>query len=327
MKYPAVEEYRFYNKSPEVDDFYREVIAGFSQHPRSIPPKYFYDEEGSRLFESICKQPEYYLTRTETVLLEKHANDIKTLVGSGCYLVEPGSGSCEKVRLLLDALRPMAYVPMDISCAHLRTAAAGIAADYPWLDVHAVCADITREVSLDFIPEQAAPVMFYPGSSIGNFDPDDAVEFLACLARIAGPGGGLLIGVDLKKDPATLHQAYNDARGVTAAFNLNLLQRANRELDADFDMDAFEHHATYNSTAGRIEMHLTSTRKQTVNIDGHSFDFNAGDSIHTENSYKYTNDEFRLLAQRAGFTSCAVWTDSDRLFSLHFLRVDRNLPG
>ena len=326
MNYPVVEEYRFYNESAEVDEFYREVIAGFSQHPRSIPPKYFYDEEGSRLFESICKQPEYYLTRTEIVLLEKHADDIKTLVGSGCYLVEPGSGSCEKVRLLLDTLHPTAYVPMDISCEHLRMAAAGIATDYPWLDVHAVCTDITREVSLSFIPEQAAPVMFYPGSSIGNFDPGDAVEFLTCLARIAGPGGGLLIGVDLKKDHATLQDAYNDVRGVTAAFNLNLLQRANRELDADFDMDAFEHHAMYNSIAGRIEMHLTSTRKQTVNIDGHSFDFNAGDTIHTENSYKYTNDEFRSLAQWAGFTSCAVWTDSDRLFSLHFLRVARNLP-
>ena len=321
MTTPAAEEYRFYNESPETDDFYREVIAGFSQYPRSIPPKYFYDEEGSRLFELICEQPEYYLTRTEVALLERHAGDIKALVGSGCYLVEPGSGSCEKVRLLLDALRPMAYVPMDISCEHLRSAAAGIATDYPWLDIHAVCADITREVSLSFIPEQAAPVMFYPGSSIGNFDPGDAVEFLTCLARIAGPGGGLLIGVDLKKDHATLQDAYNDASGVTAAFNLNLLQRANRELDADFDMDAFEHHAMYNSTVGRIEMHLTSTCKQTVNIDVHSFDFNAGDSIHTENSYKYTSDEFRSLAQRAGFASCAIWTDSGGLFSLHFLRV------
>ena len=327
MKYPAVEAYSYYNESPEADDFYREVIAGFSQQQRSIPPKYFYDEEGSRLFESICEQPEYYLTRTEIMLLEKHADEIRTLAGSGCYLVEPGSGSCEKVRLLLETLRPTAYVPMDISCAHLKAAAADIATDYPWLDVHAVCADITRELSLSFIPEQATPVMFYPGSSIGNFDPGAAVEFLACLARIAGPDGGLLIGVDLKKDPATLHHAYNDASGVTAAFNLNLLQRANRELDADFDIDAFEHHARYNSTAGRIEMHLTSIRKQTVNIDGHSFDFNAGDSIHTENSYKYTNAGFRSLAQRAGFTSCAVWTDSEQLFSLHFLRVDRNRSG
>jgi dimethylhistidine N-methyltransferase len=326
MKNPAVEEYRFYNEPPDAGDFCREVIAGFSHPPRSIPPKYFYDEEGSRLFEAICEQPEYYLTRTEVALLARHAGDIKALVGSGCYLVEPGSGSCEKVRPLLETLRPMVYVPMDISCKHLRTAAAGIATDFPWLDVHAVCTDITREVSLAFIPEQAAPVMFYPGSSIGNFDPADAVEFLTCLARIAGPGGGLLIGVDLKKDPVKLNDAYNDARGVTAAFNLNLLQRANRELDADFDIDAFAHHAGYNSAHGRIEMHLISTRKQTVNIDGYSFDFNAGDSIHTENSYKYTNDEFRSLAQRAGFVSCAVWTDSGRLFSLHFLCVDRGLP-
>lgn len=321
MTNPAVEQYRFYNESPEAGDFYREVIAGFNQHPRSIPPKYFYDEAGSRLFESICEQPEYYPTRTEIALLERHAGEIKSLAGSGCYLVEPGSGNCEKARLLLDTLRPAAFVPMDISCEHLRAAAAGIAADYPWLDVHAVCADITREVSLAFIPEQATPVMFYPGSSIGNFDPDEAVEFLACLAQIAGPGGGLLIGVDLKKDHAILHNAYNDASGVTAAFNLNLLHRANRELQADFNIDAFDHFAAYNSVAGRIEMHLISTRRQTVNIDGHSFAFNAGDSIHTENSYKYTQDEFCVLAQQAGFTSCATWTDADRLFSLHFMRV------
>ena len=326
MRDPDDQAYRFYNESPAADDFYREVIAGFSRQPRSIPPKYFYDEEGSRLFESICEQPEYYLTRTERTLLERHADEIRTLAGSGGYLVEPGSGSCEKVRLLLETLRPLAYVPMDISCKHLRIAAAGIASDYPWLDVHAVCADITREVSLTFIPEDTAPVMFYPGSSIGNFDPGEAVEFLTCLAQIAGPGGALLIGVDLKKDPATLQHAYNDASGVTAAFNLNLLQRANRELAADFDIDAFQHHALYNGTAGRIEMHLTSTCRQTVNIDGHSFDFRAGDSIHTENSYKYTNDEFRSLAQQAGFAACAVWTDSDSLFSLHFLRVERERP-
>ena len=322
----AVADYRYYNESPRRDDFYRELSAGFSRQPRRVPPKYFYDETGSRLFESICEQPEYYPTRTEVALLERYAGDINALVGAGCYLVEPGSGSCEKVRLLLDTLRPTAYVPMDISCEHLKTSAAGIAADYPWLDVHAVCTDITSEVSLSFIPQAATTVMFYPGSSIGNFDPADAVDFLACLAQIAGPGGGLLIGVDLKKDPAILHDAYNDANGVTAAFNLNLLQRANRELDADFNISAFEHFAAYNSVVGRIEMHLISTRKQTVNIDGHSFAFNAGDSIHTENSYKYTQQEFQSLAARAGFLSCDVWTDRDSLFSLHFLRVNGVRP-
>jgi len=321
MAKTATADYRFYNHSPEVDDFCREVIDGFSQNQRCIPPKYFYDEEGARLFEAICQQPEYYPTRTELSLLEKHAEDIRSHVGDGCYLVEPGSGSCEKVRLLLDTLRPEVYAPLDISCEQLKSAAAAVAADYPWLDVHAVCTDITSEVSLDFIPDETTPVMFYPGSSIGNFDPDDAVEFLACLAQLAGPGGGLLIGVDRKKDHETLHKAYNDAGGVTAAFNLNLLQRANRELDADFNLDAFEHFAAYNSVAGRIEMHLISTRKQTVHIDGQGFEFNTGDSIHTENSYKYTDSEFQEIAQQAGFTLCDTWTDSDGLFSLFFLRV------
>jgi dimethylhistidine N-methyltransferase len=323
MAKAAVADYQFYNHSPEADDFYREVVAGFSRNPKSIPPKYFYDEEGSRLFEAICQQPEYYPTRTEVALLEKHAGDIKSHVGHGSYLIEPGSGSCEKVRLLLDILRPAVYAPLDISCEHLKSAAAAVAADYPWLEVHAVCTDITNNVSLDFIPEQETPVMFYPGSSIGNFDPADAVEFLTCLAQLTGPGGGLLIGVDRKKDHETLHQAYNDASGVTAAFNLNLLQRANRELDADFNLDAFEHFAAYNSVAGRIEMHLISTRRQTVRIDGHKFDFNTGDSIHTENSYKYTDEEFQALAQQAGFLLCDVWTDSDSLFSLYFLRVNQ----
>jgi dimethylhistidine N-methyltransferase len=322
MAKAAVADYRFYNHSPEADDFYREIVAGFSRNPRSIPPKYFYDEEGSRLFEAICQQPEYYPTRTEVALLEKHAGDIRSHVGHGSYLIEPGSGSCEKVRLLLDTLRPAVYAPLDISCEHLKSAAAAVAADYPWLDVHAVCTDITSNVSLDFIPAQETPVMFYPGSSIGNFDPADAVEFLTCLAQLTGPGGGLRIGVDRKKDQETLHQAYNDAGGVTAAFNLNLLQRANRELDADFNLDAFEHFAAYNSVAGRIEMHLISTRRQTVRIDGHTFDFNAGDSIHTENSYKYTDEEFQALAIQAGFSLCDIWTDSDSLFSLYFLRVN-----
>ena len=313
--------YSFHNNSPEVDDFYREVVSGFSQQQRRIPPKYFYDEEGSRLFEEICLQPEYYPTRTELALLEKHAEDISLHVGDSCCLIEPGSGNCEKVRLLLDSLRPRMYAPLDISCEHLKSAAAAVATDYPWLDVHAVCTDITGDVSLDFIPDETTPVMFYPGSSIGNFDPHDAVGFLACLAKLAGPGGGLLIGVDRKKDHDTLQQAYNDAGGVTAAFNLNLLQRANRELDADFNLQAFEHLATYNSAAGRIEMHLVSTRKQTVHIYGHRFEFDAGDSIHTENSYKYTDVEFQGLALQAGFSPCDAWTDSEGLFSLFFLRV------
>lgn len=322
MAKTAATAYRFYNASMESGDFYQAVIEGFSTHPRSVPPKFFYDLEGSRLFEAICEQPEYYPTRTEIGLLEQYAVEIAALAGTDCYLVEPGSGSCEKVRLLLDALRPASYIPMDISGEHLDAAAAELAADYPWLDVHAVCADITGDVALPFIPAHVAPVFFYPGSSIGNFEPDAAVGFLEHLAGIAGKGGGLLIGVDLKKDAGILNAAYNDANGVTAAFNLNILRRVNYQLEGDFDLDAFDHHAFYNNVKGRIEMHLISTRKQSASIDGHTFEFNAGDSIHTESSYKYTTGEFQALAQQGGWSPCSVWTDSNSLFSLHFLRVE-----
>ncbi len=315
-------DYNFYHRSPGTHEFHQDVIDGLSRRPRRIPPKYFYDQAGSSLFEAICELPEYYPTRTEAALLNQYAGEIAAEAGDGCYLIEPGSGSCEKVRHLLKAMRPAAYVPLDISCEHLERAAAGIANDHPWLDVHAVCADITEEVALPFVPEQAAAVMFYPGSSIGNFDPDDARDFLECLALVAGKGGGLLIGVDLKKAPAILDAAYNDSKGVTAEFNRNLLHRINRELDGDFNVDAFMHHAFYNTAMGRIEMHLISKCRQRVRIDGHAFEFNAGDSIHTENSYKYTIEEFQALSRSAGFSPRRVWTDSDALFSLHFLRAD-----
>ena len=318
----ATADYSFYQGSPETGEFHREVIDGLRRRPRSIPPKYFYDRTGSLLFETICEQPEYYPTRTETALLKKYAGEIAAEAGGGCYLSEPGSGSCEKVRHLLEAMRPSAYVPLDITCEHLDRAAAGVASDHPWLDVHAVCADITEEVDLPFVPEHAPAVMFYPGSSIGNFDPDDACDFLRCLAVAAGKGSGLLIGVDLKKAPAILDAAYNDSRGVTAEFNRNLLHRINRELDGDFNVDAFAHHAFYNTAMGRIEMHLISECRQSVRIDGHIFEFNAGDSIHTENSYKYTVGEFQTLARSAGFLPHRVWTDSAALFSLHFLRAE-----
>ena len=322
MPRQAKAEYNFYHESPETSEFHRDVIAGLNRQPRTIPPKYFYDHAGSMLFEAICEQPEYYPTRTEAALLKQYAVEIAAEAGNGCYLIEPGSGSCEKVRHLLEAMRPAAYVPLDISCEHLDRAAAGVACDHPWLDVHAVCADITEEVALPFVPEHAPAVMFYPGSSIGNFDPDDACEFLKCLAQAAGRGSGLLIGVDLKKAPAILDAAYNDSKGVTAKFNQNLLRRINRELAGDFNIDAFAHHASYNTTRGRIEMHLISECKQSVSIDGHRFEFNAGDSIHTENSYKYTVEEFQALARSAGFSPCRVWTDAASLFSLHFLRAD-----
>ncbi|MGB5438153.1 MAG: L-histidine N(alpha)-methyltransferase [Gammaproteobacteria bacterium] len=321
MKDRTVLAYRIQDERPEPDDFYREVITGLNRNPKQIAPKFFYDKAGSRLFEHICKQPEYYPTRVETGILGQYAEEIAGLAGKDGCLIEPGSGSCSKVRLLLDALRPSRYIPMDISCSHLHEAAERVAADFPWLDVHAVCADITRSVELPGIPEQAQRVVFYPGSSIGNYEPREAVEFLCKLAGLSGPGGGLLIGVDLQKESAILDDAYNDANGITAEFNLNLLHRINRELDADIDIDTFRHHAFYNETEGRVEMHLVSEYSQTLRIDGHSYEFTAGESIHTENSYKYTTEGFRALAKQAGFTAEAIWMDEEELFSLHFLRA------
>lgn len=314
-------DYRFYPADKAADDFYREVVNGLSRFPRRIPPKYFYDEKGAALFESICEQPEYYPTSTELAILGEYADEIAVRTGTGPVLIEPGCGSCGKVRTLLDAVRPVAYMPVDISCEQLQSAASEIAEDYAWLDVHAVCTDITDTLELPEICENADRLVFYPGSSIGNFEPEDAVSFMAVLAQTAGAGGRLLIGIDLEKDHQTLNAAYNDANGVTAEFNLNLLQRINRELDANFDIDAFDHHAFYNSIAGRIEMHLISTRRQTVDIDGHTFEFSAGDSIHTENSYKYTNQSFRRLAADAGFDPVNCWMDPGRLFGLHLLEV------
>lgn len=309
------------NEDPVASDFYYEVIAGLGCNPKRIPPKYFYDEAGSHLFESICEQPEYYPTRIETGLLARYADEIAGFTGNGCCLVEPGSGSCNKVRLLLDTLRPSRYIPMDISCAHLHAAAGAVANDFPWLDVHAVCADITRPVKLPGIAEGMQRVMFYPGSSIGNYEPAEAVEFLSRLAGMAGQGGGLLIGVDLEKDSRVLDRAYNDANGITADFNLNLLHRINRELDGDIDVDTFRHHAFYNENEGRIEMHLVSECTQILRINGHSYDFVEGESIHTENSYKYTIAGFSALAEQAGFRPEAIWLDDEALFSLHYVSV------
>ena len=229
MPRQAKAEYNFYHESPETSEFHRDVINGLNRRQRAIPPKYFYDHAGSMFFEAICEQPEYYPTRTEAALLIQYAEEIAEEAGGGCYLIEPGSGSCDKVRHLLEAMRPAAYVPLDISCEHLDRAAAGVACDHPWLDVHAVCADITEEVALPFVPEHAPAVMFYPGSSIGNFDPDDACEYLTGRAQAAGRGTGLLIAVDLKQAPASLDAPYKDSKGDTAEFNQNRLGRINRE--------------------------------------------------------------------------------------------------
>ena len=320
MTHPAIE---FHDLHPTPADFAAEVLAGLRRRPRYIPPKFFYDARGSQLFDQITALPEYYLTRAEVEVLTANAQEIARRVGTGSLLVEPGGGSCAKVRILLEGLRPCAYVPMDISREHLRAAAEQVAAEFPWLEVHASCTDFTRAMTLpDSAPEPKGPrVAFFPGSSIGNFDPEGAVGFLAAVAELVGPGGFLLIGADRKKDKAILDAAYDDAAGVTAAFNLNLLERMNRELDADFDRPAWRHRAFYDEAKGRIEMHLVSLRPQTVHVAGEAFAFEAGETIHTENSYKYGIEEFQALAARAGFRPDAVWTDSRGLFAVHLLRA------
>lgn len=311
----------FHDLHPGADDLAADVVAGFSRPQKSIPPKYFYDAEGSRLFDAITELPEYYPTRTETAMLRKYADAIAQKAGTGHLLVEPGSGSCGKARILFEGLQPCAYVPMDISGDHLRVAAEAVAAEYPWLEVHAACTDFTRLMTLPPGSPEGRRLAFFPGSSIGNFDPARAVDFLRLIAGMVGPGGQLLIGVDLKKETQILEAAYNDAQGITAAFNLNLLTRINRELGADFDLSQWRHRAFYNAAEGRIEMHLVSRVAQQVSLAGHTFDFAEGETIHTENSYKYSVAEFRDLAARAGFTTDTVWTDDDKLFSLHLLQT------
>jgi dimethylhistidine N-methyltransferase len=310
---------RFQDDHPPPSSLRDEVLRGLARRPRAIPPKFFYDAEGSRLFEAICELPEYYLTRTEIGILEAHADEMAALVGADSVLVELGSGSSRKVRLLLEAIRPAVWMPVDISRDHLLEAARNLAQDYPWLEVHAVCLDYSRSLSLPACRSGSRKVAFFPGSSIGNFRPEESVALLRTVREVVAPDGGLLIGVDLKKDPAVLHAAYNDVQAVTAAFNLNLLARINRELGADFDLQGFRHSALYNQRAGRIEMYLESVRPQTVTVDGERFHFAAGERIHTENSYKYDLGEFRDLARRAGFEPVQAWTDPGRLFSVHYL--------
>jgi dimethylhistidine N-methyltransferase len=299
-----------------------EIIDGLSRPNKAIPPKYFYDDRGSRLFEAICDQPEYYPTRTELELMRRHGREMAQALGSDCLLIEYGSGSGRKTRLLIDALRPAAYVPIDIAAEQLEASAAQFAAAYPALEVIAVCADYSRPLELPLNGTRAARrAIYFPGSTIGNLNRTEAAAFLRNAARLAGAGGAMLVGVDLKKDEGLLNAAYNDGRGVTAAFNLNLLERINRELGADFDPGAFRHHAFYNVAAGRVEMHLVSLRAQRVTIGGQSFAFDDGETIHTENSCKYTVDEFRQLARASGFEPRQVWTDANDWFSVHYLVV------
>lgn len=314
---------RFRDEGPEIGDFKTEVIENLSREQKSLPCKFFYDKQGSTLFDRICELDEYYPTRTEIALLDRHGEEFAELSGPSCHLIEFGSGSSVKVRLLLDRLdEPAAYTAIDISRDHLIDAASALAEEFPEIEVEAVWADYTQPLRLERENGNAGRRLgFFPGSTIGNFAPDEAHAFLERSAETIGPGGSMLIGVDLKKDEDTLVAAYNDREGVTAAFNENLLARINRELEGDFDLSAFSHDAVYNRQHGRIEMHLVSGRDQTARVGDRSFDFRAGETIHTENSYKYSIEQFQGLCCEARFEPVKAWTDPDGMFSLHFLNV------
>jgi dimethylhistidine N-methyltransferase len=300
-------------------DFGSALLAGLSRVPKDVPCKFFYDAQGSVLFDRICELPEYYPTRTETALLQRHARDFAELIGPDAEVVEFGAGSLQKIGHLLNALEnPRAYIPIDISGDYLRAMADKLSADYRGLVINPVIADFTQPLRLP--ASRGRRVGFFPGSTIGNFDSAEALAFLQRAARMLR-GGGLLIGVDLIKDPAILHAAYNDAAGVTELFNKNILARANRELGAKFDVDAFAHYAPYNPAAKRIEMHLISLADQRIDVAGEFVTFVEGETIHTENSYKYTPDGFRALAMAAGFVPRAMWCDPARLFSIHWLEA------
>ncbi|MFP5305350.1 MAG: L-histidine N(alpha)-methyltransferase [Gammaproteobacteria bacterium] len=304
-------------------EFLRDMQRGLDAVPKSVPPKYFYDAQGSALFDRICELPEYYPTRTELSILQSNVGEIASALGARLLLVEPGAGSGLKTRLLLDALQePVAYVPVDISGEHLRASAAALRKAFPQIEILPLEADFTQQPTL---PRPGTPALrravFFPGSTIGNFDPPAARRLLADFRHIVGREGRLLLGVDLQKDVPTLERAYDDAAGVTAQFNLNLLARANRELGGNFDLSAFRHRAFYNGERQRIEMHLVSVRDQVVRVGGQTFRFRKGESLHTESSYKYTLESIAAMAAAAGWRPVQQWLDERRWFEICLFAV------
>jgi L-histidine N-alpha-methyltransferase len=310
-------------RSPAADGFLRDVLHGLRRRRKRLPCKYFYDAAGSALFDRICELDEYYLTRCELDLLRRHAAEMAEAAGRGAVLIEYGSGSSLKTRLLLDQLRePAAYVPVDISSEHLSRSAARLRRRYPALPVLPVAADFTQPFELPPLPPAAGrSVVLFSGSTIGNFRPAEAVHLLRQMAQLCGPDGALLVAADLKKDRAVLEAAYNDRLGVTAAFNLNLLTRINHELYADFVVDRFRHHAFYNARRGRMEMHLVSLADQTVHVGGAALSFARGETVRTEFSYKHSPRDFAELAERAGLKVERMWTDEKQWFSAQWLTL------
>jgi dimethylhistidine N-methyltransferase len=310
---------RYYNFLGAAGSFRDDVLHGLAAPQKAIPPKYFYDERGSELFEAICALPEYYPTRTEMAIMERCIGEVARLLGPDTQLVEFGTGAGVKTRLMIEHLEPSLYVPVEIAESALRAACADLARRFPWLNINAVVADFACPLKLpEFIGVPIRrKVVYFPGSTIGNFTPAEALRFLGNVREIVGSGGILVIGVDLKKEKRVLDAAYDDAQGVTAAFNLNLLARINRELGGDFQVKRFRHKAFYDEAQGRIEMHIESLYQQRVHVAGRRFDFRPGETIHTEISCKYTIEEFRRLAAGARFHAESVWTDPANLFAVH----------
>lgn len=321
MTAPRVDSGHARRVTPPHDPVRDEILRGLRGTPKTLPPKLFYDERGAALFERICELDEYYLTRAELEILHAHAGDVARLAGPRCALVEYGSGAGVKVRLLLDALvDPAAYVPIDISEEQLARVAGELAADYPTVAVRPLWADYTAPLQLPTLPPDARRVAFFPGSTIGNFHPTEAAAFLRRVRHTIGPTGLLILGVDRRKAKRVLDAAYDDRAGVTAAFNLNLLARLNREYDADFDLSRFRHRAFFDRTASRVEMHLESLVPQTVHVAGATIRFAQGETIWTESSYKYDGPRLDALAAAAGFRVARRWTDSRRRFWVAALR-------
>ncbi|NNE69929.1 MAG: L-histidine N(alpha)-methyltransferase [Rhodothermales bacterium] len=315
----------YIDAAPKTGSVLEDVLHGLSASPKSLPPRLFYDQEGSRLFDAICELEEYYPTRTEIGIMQARIEEIAEELGPQVLLVEYGSGSSLKTEILLQRLPAMAgYVPIDISRKHLLSSARRIARRHPDLAIFPVTADYTQRIpGLPDLLARHRPVVYFPGSTIGNFQPPRAEAFLRRAAELVGPGGGMLIGVDLRKDRARLEAAYDDASGVTAAFNLNMLRHVNREVGPVFDLEAFRHRAVWNAEASRIEMHLVSVRDQVIDLEGQEFRLAEGEAIVTEHSYKYTLDGFEEMAARAGFETRHTWTDPDSLFSVHYLVADQ----
>lgn len=310
----------------EREQFRADALAGLAARPRAIPCKYLYDERGSALFEGICETGDYYVTRADLALHEAHLDEIEAAIGPDAHIIEFGSGAGIKIRKILGASDHLrAYTPIEISGEALAQSVAALEEQFPGMEIRPLQADYTQDIPAEKFrldPPARRRVIYFPGSTISNFTHDEAHAFITRMARISGPGGGALIGVDLTKSPERLERAYDDAEGVTAAFNRNLLARLEDDLGAALEADAFEHRAVYDEERERIEMHLVAARDTAIELDGRRFDFAAGDFIHTENSHKYSLDGFRALVEGTGFRPVDVWTDPDGLFSMHYLETD-----